>query len=299
MNGWVTTTNLKKTIGRPGLIPGAHSVRVGIFFILNIYKMTDGQVLKQVLSRPIAYHRIYAEITGSITAGLLLSQLCYWQKTKNDEFYKTNEDVCKETGMTINETKGAKKKIKKLPFVMVEVKGIPAKTYYRIDFDLMYDFIKTHTQKAVGGNPTNYLGEIQPANQVESNQPADGNPTNSYTETTTETTTETKKKNIKKKNLDKSSAMVFHPPTEKEVREFVWEKGYSKSIGEVAYYYYDELGWKDKNGKQIRSWKLKLLSVWLKNAEKVPKEQIARERNSGARYMTADELEKKYKHLYE
>ena len=35
------------------------------------------EVLEQFQELPIAYHKIYAKITGSITAGLLLSQLLY------------------------------------------------------------------------------------------------------------------------------------------------------------------------------------------------------------------------------
>ena len=55
-------------------------------------------ILRAVLQKPIAFHRINVKITGSITSGLLLSQLWYWwNAVKNREFYKTDAELMEET----------------------------------------------------------------------------------------------------------------------------------------------------------------------------------------------------------
>lgn len=92
-------------------------------------------ILKSLNQRPIAYYPIYRQITGSTTAGILLSQLMYWF-SKQDTFHKTDADIMSETLLTENELRSAKNKIKNLEFVTVFVKGIPAKTYYQIDWDM-------------------------------------------------------------------------------------------------------------------------------------------------------------------
>jgi hypothetical protein len=55
--------------------------------------------LKILNQKPIAYYPIYRQITGSTTAGILLSQLMYWFSVK-DKFYKTDADIIEETMLT-------------------------------------------------------------------------------------------------------------------------------------------------------------------------------------------------------
>lgn len=90
-------------------------------------------LLKQLNQRPIVFFPIYRDITKSCTGGILLSQLMFWF-SKKDKFWKTDQDIMDETRLTLNEFKLAKKRIKKLPFITVSRKGIPAKTWYEIDY---------------------------------------------------------------------------------------------------------------------------------------------------------------------
>ena len=93
-------------------------------------------------ARPIAYHVIFAKITGSVTGGVLLSQLIYWWKAVHcREFYKTDKELVGETGMGLWELKGAKKHV--APFVIIERKGVPARTYYQIDINAIIPAITT------------------------------------------------------------------------------------------------------------------------------------------------------------
>ncbi len=91
--------------------------------------------------RPIAFNPVYAKITKCIKAGLLLSQILYWYKTMNyRQFYKTDEEFCEEIGrgaMGIKAFRAAKAKLEKLGFIAIEVKSMPAKSYYRVNIKLI------------------------------------------------------------------------------------------------------------------------------------------------------------------
>jgi len=98
-------------------------------------------ILKILNQRPIAYYPIYREITGSTTAGILLSQLMYWF-SKKDKFHKVDQEIQEETLLTKKELENAKKKLKDLVFITITREGIPAKTYYEINW-LLYEIALT------------------------------------------------------------------------------------------------------------------------------------------------------------
>jgi len=70
-------------------------------------------ILKELNQRPISYYPIYRKLTGSTTAGLLLSQLMYWF-SKKEKFYKIDSEIMEETLLTKKELENAKKIIKNL-----------------------------------------------------------------------------------------------------------------------------------------------------------------------------------------
>lgn len=117
-------------------------------------------ILRELNQKPIAYYPIYRQLTGSTTAGILLSQLMYWF-SKKDTFHKTDADIMSETLLTKKELENAKKAIKNLDFISVDRKGIPAKTYYTIDWDLMETCLhqRGNTDSTKGGNCTTPKGE--------------------------------------------------------------------------------------------------------------------------------------------
>lgn len=136
------------------------------------------QILEKLNQRPIAFQPLYVEVTGSITAALLLSQLMYWFSTGRSKIYKTDAEIRAETHMSENEMRSAKNKIKKLNFLKISREGIPAKTYYEIDYDAyishVYSLVKS--TKLYELNSPNSSSEI--------------NETYNYTENTTKNTTE-------------------------------------------------------------------------------------------------------------
>lgn len=149
----------------------------------------------QALDRPIAFQRVFVDVTGSITASLFLSQLVYWNRRTTDPdrwIYKTREEWQEETGMTRYEQETARNKLKNLGILTEELRGLPAKMYYRLEEEILNDILC----QLGGGNPTNKEGENQPTSKVETTQQDGGKPTNIHiTETTTEITPQTTSEN--------------------------------------------------------------------------------------------------------
>ena len=116
-------------------------------------------ILKAPNQNPIIYYPIYRDITGSITAGLLLSQLMYWFNIKT-KFYKTDRELEEELNFTKNELRGAKAKIKKLNFIIIKREGIPAKTWYEIEWEKYQTCLMKFT-KQVACESANLFDKIQ------------------------------------------------------------------------------------------------------------------------------------------
>jgi len=58
-------------------------------------------------------------------------------------------------------------------------------------------------------------------------------------------------------------------PTLKEVLDYFKEKGYNQAIGKKAWNYYEALKWCDGTGKRVKSWKAKMIAVWMRDEFKV------------------------------
>jgi hypothetical protein len=101
--------------------------------------------LETLLDRPIAFHRVFAELTNSLNAGIMLSQAVYWSKRTKDPagwFYKSRDDWFAETFLLRRAQENARAILREsrfgLPtFWQEELRGVPARLYYRIDFDLL------------------------------------------------------------------------------------------------------------------------------------------------------------------
>ncbi|RXJ86933.1 hypothetical protein [Arcobacter sp. CECT 8985] len=168
-------------------------------------------ILKQLNQKPIAYYPVYREITGSTTGGILLSQLMYWF-SKKDKIFKTDKEIMEETFLTRKELENAKKLIKKLDFITVSREGLPAKTYYEIDWNEMLSSLHHwgKLEKPKGENTT--------PPKVKTLLPQTGKHS-IYTENTTENTTESitpssiisfYKSNISSKNQDIQEPSSFN-----------------------------------------------------------------------------------------
>lgn len=64
----------------------------------------------------------------------------------------------------------------------------------------------------------------------------------------------------------------FVPPTKQEVADYVASKGYNVDVDRF-YEYYSVAEWRDKNGKVVKNWKLKLI-VWKRDDKPVSRKQF-------------------------
>ena len=165
------------------------------------------------LDRPIAFHRCFVDITGSVNAALMLSQAVYWMKrAPSGEFYKTAEEWREETGLTQREQDTARKKLRKLDFWHEELKDVPAKLHYSIDFEALDEALnkvrqkrETSFNKSAKLNDSELTDQFQQKRETgldksakqESTNPQDKNRQIRETFIRAETTTETTTENLK------------------------------------------------------------------------------------------------------
>jgi hypothetical protein len=100
------------------------------------------ELFRQFFDKPIAYHRIYADITKGFDTGVLLSQINYWWKTMNYKpFYKSEDSFCGELYMTKYQFRQAKDTLIALNCISVERKGLPARLYYTVNEEVIIEHI--------------------------------------------------------------------------------------------------------------------------------------------------------------
>ena len=108
---------------------------------LSFFSMKNKEIASALLAlnqRPIAVYPVYIHITGSVAGGVLLSQVMYWYSNAKKEFYKTDADFISETHLTVTEFRNAKKAISELPFISIQRKGVPARTFYDVDLEGLF-----------------------------------------------------------------------------------------------------------------------------------------------------------------
>lgn len=149
--------------------------------------------LKVVLDRPIAYHRCFVVLTGSVEAALMLSQACYWQQrttSEDDYWYKRRWEWEEEIGLNRYQQEQARAVLRSHSWWYEKMRGVPAKLYFRVDFGALLNDLAVklagHQPKAEGG-PTGRQRHSRGGNKA--SKSAGGQPVN--TETPSQTSTET------------------------------------------------------------------------------------------------------------
>lgn len=118
---------------------------------------------KKLNGKRIAYYKMYADVTGKVTAGVMLSQIMFWLEGENNAYtnkiWKIDREIIDETGLTTGELRSAKKLIGNLPFIRITKEGVPAKTFYYIDWrkynSYMEEFLKRQVEDAKNKKVTN------------------------------------------------------------------------------------------------------------------------------------------------
>jgi hypothetical protein len=106
--------------------------------------------LRTILTRPVAFHRLFAAVGGSVGAGVFLSQLYYWSEHTTDPegwVYKTAEEWFDETMLGRHELDTVRKALKARGVIEEKLRGVPPVTHYRIRWDELFERLKTAAQE--------------------------------------------------------------------------------------------------------------------------------------------------------
>ena len=138
-------------------------------------------MISDFLDRPIAFHRAFVAISGSVTGAVFLSQALYWSKrtTSSDGFfYKTQAEWEEETGLSRREQETVRKRLKAIGILSESLRGTPAKLYYKVEIDVLESAL----------SPDKSAQNVQPS-MAESAKLDVRKAPNPHTEITTEITT--------------------------------------------------------------------------------------------------------------
>lgn len=104
----------------------------------------NSMLLKLFQQRPIAFNPMLGQLTNSLAAGVLMSQLLFWwgKGEKKDWIYKTVEEIRAETGLSKREQLTAIKKWKNIGVLETKRSGLPAKRHFKIDTDKLISLLK-------------------------------------------------------------------------------------------------------------------------------------------------------------
>ena len=139
------------------------------------------EILKSLLSRPIAFHASLARLTGGVNSGLLLSQGIYWATRTKDSsgwFWKTAQEWSDETALTRSEIEGARKRLRTMPFWREREDRYAHKLFFRVDMDALITALSElslgRPADAIGGSEGQFDGCGKPAfADAENLHPAD------------------------------------------------------------------------------------------------------------------------------
>lgn len=149
------------------------------------------------------------DITGSVTAALMLSQLVYWTNHKiragdaNLWVFKTRDDWTEETGLTRREQETARKALQARGLAHEQLKGVPAKLHFKINHEALRKALDTPPSQLARKRPTSWHESAQLDGTKAPNKKARfvpsakapnrlGGKRPTYTEITSETTSKNK-----------------------------------------------------------------------------------------------------------
>lgn len=142
-----------------------------------------------VLGRPIAFYPGLARAFGDINTAVLVCQFIYWRSKVGDrEIYKTREEIESETFIQPDTQRRIFNRLKKDGFVEVVKKGLPAKNFYKWNWEAIDKFISFSSQKdqKTVGTSTSKMQAPEPAECSDTTLQS----ATTTSETTTETTTD-------------------------------------------------------------------------------------------------------------
>ena len=110
-------------------------------------------ILRGLLSdRPLAFHPQLARVLGGINEALLFQQIAYWSDKGSDPewIYKTQKDIQDEITLTRTQQENARRKLRSLGVIEEDKRGVPAKLYFRVIWDRVYELLEEYAAQDAG-----------------------------------------------------------------------------------------------------------------------------------------------------
>lgn len=127
--------------------------------------------LDQLLKRPVAFFPAFSRISGSVNAGVMLSQLWYWSDgrawNKEGWIWKTAPEWAMETSLSESEVEGARKKLLERGLIQYKRAGLPAKPHYLLNKQAILEAVISLQTHAASLPNSGKQGESDSANKTD------------------------------------------------------------------------------------------------------------------------------------
>lgn len=118
----------------------------------------EQQVIANIFSVVRHFYPALANICDNTEAGLLLSHLNYWCRQKGQGFYRSDEDLIRDTTLTINRLKSARTILRQKDFIIARREGMPSKNHYYINYKNIIEAFK-EIQETIQSDGIQLTGE--------------------------------------------------------------------------------------------------------------------------------------------
>lgn len=120
----------------------------------------DQKIFNKYFKQPAIWYQPAFGIIFGINAGIMLSQLLYWNgKGANKEWtFKTIPDMEYETGLSLTEQRTAIRELIKHGVIDVKRKGVPQKRHFKVNVERLHEILPSLKvmNKLTYPNPPNY-----------------------------------------------------------------------------------------------------------------------------------------------
>lgn len=128
--------------------------------------MRPSESLK-IAGKPIAYYPELAKPLGGVNASILFSHFFYWHdKTRHKlGIYRTAEEIEIETGLSVQEQRTARNKLKERGVLTETEKRIEHRIYYKLNLDAFDELMLQHSRNAESTAPKCNINSPELQNQ--------------------------------------------------------------------------------------------------------------------------------------
>lgn len=128
--------------------------------------MRPSESLK-IAGKPIAYYPKLAKPLGSTNASILFSHFFYWHDKTQHELgiYRTAEEIELETGLSVQEQRTARAKLKERGILIETEKRIEHRIYYKLNLDAFDELMLQHSRSEESTAPKCNINSPELQNQ--------------------------------------------------------------------------------------------------------------------------------------